>query len=67
MTGPASRPAHAPTTLIGTCASDGAVCNTTMKPIMLVAGGLAVAASVLVLVANELRRDETGGTETGAG
>jgi len=56
-----------PTTLIGTCGSDGAVCNTTMKPIMLVAGGLAVAASVLVLVVNELKRDEAGGTGTGAG
>jgi len=56
-----------PTTLIGTCASDGAVCNTTMKPLMLVAGGLAVAASVLILVVNELKRDEAAGTETGAG
>jgi len=55
-----------PTTLIGTCASDGAVCNTTMKPIMLVAGGLAVAASLIVLVVNELKRDETVGTETRA-
>jgi hypothetical protein len=56
-----------PTTLIGTCGQDAMVCNTTMKPIMLAAGGLAVAASVLILVVNELRRDETGGTETGAG
>ena len=55
-----------PTTLIGTCASDAAVCNTTMKPIMLVAGGLAVATSVIVLVINELKRDETPGAETGA-
>jgi hypothetical protein len=55
-----------PTTLIGTCASDGAVCNTTMKPIMLVAGGLAVVASVLILVVNELKRDDTGGVEAGA-
>jgi len=56
-----------PTALIGTCGSAGAVCNTTMKPIMLVAGGLAVAASVVILVVNELKRDEAGGTETGAG
>ncbi len=54
-----------PTTLIGTCASDGAVCNTTMKPIMLVAGGLAVAASVLILVVNELKRDDAVGRDTG--
>ena len=56
-----------PTTLIGTCASDGAVCNTTMKPIMLVAGGLAVAASVLILVVNELKRDEAAGTGADVG
>jgi hypothetical protein len=56
-----------PTSLIGTCGSAGAVCNTTMKPIMLAAGGLAVAASVLVLVVNELKRDEVAGTGTDAG
>ncbi len=55
-----------PTTLIGTCVNDAMVCNTTMKPIMLVAGGLAVAASALVLVVNELKRDEAAGTGTGA-
>jgi hypothetical protein len=43
------------------------VCNTTMKPIMLAAGGLALAASVIILVVNELKRAETSGTETGAG
>ena len=47
-----------PTSLIGTCGSAGAVCNTTMRPIMLVAGGLAIAASVLILVVNEIGRDE---------
>jgi hypothetical protein len=56
-----------PTTLIGTCGNDAMVCNTTMKPIMLVAGGLAVAASVLVLVFNELKRDEAAGPGTDAG
>jgi hypothetical protein len=56
-----------PTTLIGTCGSEAAVCNTTMKPIMLAAGGLALAASVIILVVNELKRAETSGTETGAG
>ena len=54
-----------PTTLIGACASAGAVCNTTMKPIMLVAGGLAVAASVLVLVVNELKRADAADMEAG--
>jgi hypothetical protein len=55
-----------PTTLIGTCASDAAVCNTTMKPILLAAGGLAVAASAIILVVNELKRAETVGMEAGA-
>ena len=55
-----------PTTLIGTCASDAAVCNTTMKPIMLAAGGLAVAASLVVLAINEVKRDEPLGMAAGA-
>jgi len=55
-----------PTTLIGTCASDAAVCNTTMKPIMLAAGGLAIAASLVVLAINEVKRDEPLGMEAGA-
>ena len=54
-----------PTTLIGTFASDAAVCNTTMKPTMLVAGGLAIAARVLSLVVNELKRDDVVGPEAG--
>jgi predicted membrane channel-forming protein YqfA (hemolysin III family) len=55
-----------PTTLIGTCATDAAVCNTTMKPIMLAAGGLALAASVLILVVNELSREEPADAEADA-
>jgi hypothetical protein len=55
-----------PTTLIGTCASAAAVCNTTMKPILLAAGGLAVAASAIILVVNELKRAETVGMEADA-
>jgi hypothetical protein len=55
-----------PTTLIGTCGSSAAVCNTTMKPIMLAAGGLALAVSVVLLVANELGRDETSVAEASA-
>ncbi len=46
-----------PTSLIGTCGSSAAICNTTMKPVMLVAGGIAVAASIALLVVNELRRE----------
>lgn len=46
-----------PTSLIGTCGPDAAVCNTTMKPIMLAAGGVALAASLVILVMNELKRE----------
>jgi predicted membrane channel-forming protein YqfA (hemolysin III family) len=54
-----------PTTLIGTCGSAAAVCNTTMKPIMLVAGGLAVAASLVLVVVNELGREDVTRVEAG--
>ena len=53
-----------PASLIGTCGSSAAVCNTTMKPVMLVAGGIAVAASIAALAVNELRR--TGTSEAAA-
>jgi hypothetical protein len=45
-----------PTSLIGTCGAEAMICNTTMKPIMMIAGGIAIAASVALLVVNELRR-----------
>jgi len=54
-----------PVSLIGTCGAATMICNTTMKPVMMIAGGIAVAASVAVLVVNELRREEP--TETAAG
>jgi hypothetical protein len=44
-----------PTALIGVCASNGAVCRTTLLPSMLITGGLAVAASMVMLLVNELR------------
>lgn len=47
-----------PLSLIGTCATDTAVCNTTMSPIMLSAGGIALAVGLITLVFNELQRDE---------
>jgi hypothetical protein len=47
-----------PTSLIGTCASNSAVCNTTMLPIMLVAGGIALAATIAAFVVNEWKREE---------
>ena len=48
-----------PTSLIGTCGSSAAVCNTTMKPLMLVAGGIALIAGLAAVVVNELKRDVT--------
>jgi hypothetical protein len=43
-----------PTALIGTCLSSSAVCNTTMSPIMLAAGGLTIAVGAVALVMNQL-------------
>jgi uncharacterized membrane protein len=53
-----------PTALIGVCASSGAICRTAMRPSLLVAGGLTVAASLAVLVANELRPDAPAEVQT---
>jgi hypothetical protein len=44
-----------PTALIGVCTSSGAVCRTTLLPSMLITGGLTVAASLAMLLVNELR------------
>ncbi len=45
-----------PTQLVGTCANTAMVCNTEMKPSLLVAGGITVALGVAVLVLGEMRR-----------
>ena len=52
-----------PTTLVGTCANTAMVCNTEMKPTLLVAGGLTVALGIAVLVLGELRRPTDGPAE----
>jgi hypothetical protein len=39
-----------PTTLIGVCASNMMVCNSTMKPLLILAGSLVIAVSVVSLV-----------------
>jgi hypothetical protein len=49
-----------PTTLIGTCLNDQMVCNTEMKPTLLIAGGITVALGVAVLVLGETRREDGG-------
>jgi Kef-type K+ transport system membrane component KefB len=48
-----------PTALIGVCTSPGAICRTALLPFMLIAGGLTVAASLALLIVNELRLDTT--------
>ena len=55
-----------PTVLIGHCANSDAVCSTTMTPIMISAGAVALAASLIVLVANELRSDMSVGVAAAA-
>jgi hypothetical protein len=46
-----------PTALIGVCASDLAICQTTMDPTLFIAGGLTMAVGLTALVVNELRGD----------
>lgn len=50
-----------PTVLIGTCQQSGAVCRTTMLPLMVAAGGLTIAIGLITLIRNEL------GSEPGTG
>lgn len=55
-----------PTALIGTCVSSGAVCNTTMKPLLLVAGGITIALGVIVLVLAQMSSAAGGGADQAA-
>lgn len=54
-----------PTSFIGTCMNPEMVCNTQMKPTLLIAGGITVALGVAVLVLGETRRP-SGPSEAGA-
>jgi len=54
-----------PTVLIGVCPTATAVCRTTMRPMLLAAGGLVVALCVAALVLNELRATDDGVSGTG--
>ena len=49
-----------PTTIVGTCANSMMVCNTEMKPTLLVAGGLTIALGIAAIVAGEMRRESGG-------
>lgn len=55
-----------PTTFVGTCANSAMVCNTEMKPTLLVCGGITVALGIAVLVLGEMRRPTNGLAETTA-
>ena len=55
-----------PTSLIGTCLNPAMVCNTEMKPTLFVAGGIAVALGIAVLVLGEMRRPADGPAEADA-
>ena len=46
-----------PTSIVGTCLNDQMVCNTEMKPTLLIAGGIAVALGIAVVVVGEMKRD----------
>ena len=46
-----------PTVLIGVCSTSSAVCNTTMRPVMVAAGGLTVALGLITLLRNGLGTD----------
>ena len=49
-----------PTTIVGTCANSQMVCNTEMKPTLLVAGGITIALGIAALVMGEMRRESGG-------
>ena len=55
-----------PTSFIGTCMNPDMVCNTEMKPTLLIAGGLTVALGIAVVVLGELRRPTQGPTDAAA-
>jgi hypothetical protein len=53
-----------PTNIIGTCLNDQMVCNTEMKPVLLISGGIVVALGIAVLVMGELKRENGSGGAT---
>jgi hypothetical protein len=50
-----------PTTIVGTCANSMMVCNTEMKPTLLVAGGITVALGIAAIAVGEMRRESGSG------
>ena len=50
-----------PTTIVGTCANSMMVCNTEMKPTLLIAGGITIALGIAALVMGEMKRESGDG------
>lgn len=55
-----------PTSIIGTCLNGAMVCNTQMKPVLLIGGGIVVALGVAVLVLGQMKRENGNGGATPA-
>ena len=55
-----------PTSIVGTCLNDQMVCNTEMKPTLLIAGGITVALGIAVVVVGEMKRDNGADAGTAA-
>lgn len=55
-----------PTSLVGTCLNSAMVCNTQMKPTLLLSGGITVALGIAVVVLGEMRRPTDGPAEAAA-
>jgi Domain of unknown function (DUF4418) len=49
------------TSIIGTCLNDEMVCNTQMKPVLLIGGGITVALGIAVVAMGQMRRENGGG------
>jgi hypothetical protein len=50
-----------PTSIVGTCANSQMVCNTEMKPTLLIAGGITIALGIAVVVMGEMKRENGNG------
>ncbi len=46
-----------PTYLVGTCTTPTMFCNTAMKPVLIITGGLAIGISVVSLVMSQRKKD----------
>ena len=49
-----------PTSVIGTCVNPDMVCNTQMKPTLLICGGISVVLGIAIVVVGEMKRPTDG-------